>query len=427
VKVSVLFKSFCIMFSLLIVMGCNMSGDGGNNLTPDLILTKTSHDFSGVVVNNSTDHSFEIGNNGDTNLNVGQISGLATPFSIPAASDACSNRILGPLEICSFEARFEPTGQGIFSDQVSIPSNDPNGTARIDLSGEGYGLNVWIKKASTDPGCVVPVGVTVTDDAGNILDTVALDPITDFFFNVDNIPAVPEDITFEAYETPSPVSVVLAIDTSTSESGVLAEIKNAATSFINQLDDADEAAICSFNNSIEFGPVPDSTFYDLETKRQDLIDFIDTLTYSTNTRLYDAVYESIDRAADGIATNKHLVVVLSDGVDTSSDKTLNQAITYGNSNDVAVFTIYYRDPDYEEGDYGDPNTMERLADGTGGQSYDGTADGLDTVYYKIVSTIRNMFLFELTVPGCTPGTSSLDVWVDTGTLYGKDSTIITFP
>lgn len=427
-KYTVTISSFCIVLAMLMSIACSNGGSSVNNSVPRIILLQTTYNFSGVVVNNSTDHIFQIGNNGNANLSVGQISAVAAPYSVPAASDACSHQTLAPLQTCAFEVRFEPTSQGLFESRISIPSNDPNGTARIDLSGEGYGLNAWIKKTSTEQGCIATVGITVTDDMGNILDNNDLDYSTDFFFDVNAVAIPSGNILFDTYETPSPVSVVLAIDTSLSEAGVLdTDIKSAAISFISDLTDVDEAAVCSFNSSLEFEPVADSAFYDMATNRQNLIDHINTLTYGSETRLYDAIYESVNRAADGISTNRHLVVVLSDGVDSNSNRTLNEAIAYAEDNGVAVFTIYYRDPDYGEGDYGDPDILSQLADRTGGQDYDGLTGGLDSVYTRIVNTIRNMFIFELTVPGCAPGPASLDVEVDTGTLYGKDSTTITFP
>ncbi|MBW2637417.1 MAG: VWA domain-containing protein [Deltaproteobacteria bacterium] len=411
-------------------MACSIGGGGssggGDNSKPNIALSESDYDFSGVVVNNSADHTFVVTNEGDADLDVGQISADDTGYSIPAGSDACSNRTLGPYDTCTFEARFEPPYQNPqFSGQVSIPSNDPTGTATIDLLGEGYGLNVWIKNAGAE-GCVVDVGITVTDDEGNILDDGDLDPNNDFSLYVNGIAAAPGDVTFDAYETPSPVSVVLAIDCSTSEGGVIEQIRTGAQNFIDQLNDADEAAICKFTSATEFYPDPE-IFYDILNHKADLINYINGLSAASGTHLYDAVYESIDRAADGIITNKHLVVVLSDGVDTGSDKTLNQVITHAEEEGVAIFTIYYRDPNFEGGDYGDPNTLRQSADGTGGQDYDGMTGDLDTVYYKIVSTIRNKFIFELTIPDCTPGTASLDVVVDTGVLHGKDSITITFP
>ena len=415
------------IFSIIMIMGCGGGGSAVDTTRPNIILTRATYDFAGVVVNSSTDHVFGIGNNGDANLSVGRIS-VPSPYSIPGASDACSNQVLQPLETCAFEVRFLPTSQGTFDGQVSIPSNDPDGAAKIDLSGEGYGLNVWIKKATTAPGCVATVGVTVSDDGGNILDDQALDPGTDFSFKVSNNAVAPANVTYDSYETPSPFSVVLAIDTSESESAVLSEVKSAAISFINQLDDADEAAVCSFNSSIDFEPVANSEFYDIATHRQDLIDHIETISAGTDTRLYDALYESIDRTASGATTtNKPLIVVLSDGIDTISSRTLDQVISHAEDHGVSIFTIYYRDPAYEGGDYGDPNILGRISADTGGQSFDGMTGGLDSVYYRIVGTIRNMFIFELNIPGCSQGNASLDVSVDNGNLYGKDSTNIEFP
>jgi len=379
-------------------------------------------------VNSSVDHVFGVGNNGNANLSVGQIS-APNPYSVPVASDACSNRILGPLDTCSFEVRFLPTNQGVFASQISIPSNDPDGTAKVNVSGEGYGLNVWIKKAITNLGCTATVGVTVSEDKGNILDDNDLDPYTDFTFDVNQTLIAQNNVVFNSYETPSPFSVILAIDTSGSEKGVLdSDIKGAAISFINQLDVADEAAICSFNSSIGFEPASDFEFHDIATHRQELINYIQTLSDGSDTRLYDALYESVDRAAVGaVPTNRPLIVVLSDGVDTVSSRTIDEVISHAEDNGVAIFTIYYRDPDYGDGDYGDPNIMERISSGTGGQDYDGMTGGLDSVYYKIVGIIRNMFNFDLNIPGCSSGNASLGVKVDTGQLYGRDSKDITFP
>jgi len=420
-------KSFCIIFSSLMIMGCGGGGSTVDNSRPDIILTRTAYDFAGVVINNSVDHVLGIGNNGDANLSVGRISAVS-PYSIPAASDACSSRILAPLDTCTFEVRFLPTTQGTFASQVSIPSNDPDGIARINLTGEGYGLNVWLKKADALPGCVANVGVTVSDDEGNILDDQDLSPTNHFSFEVDNNAVAAQNILYETYETPSPFSVVLAIDTSGSERAVIADIRNAAISFINQLDDADEAAVCSFNNAIDFEPASNPEFHDIATHRQTLIDYIETITPASQTRLYDALYESVDRLAGSAApANRPLIVVLSDGIDTISNRTLDQAVSHAEDNGVAVFTIYYRDPDYEGGDYGDPNILKRLSAQTGGQDYDGMTGGLDSVYYKIVGTIRNMFIFELNIPGCSQGDASLEVSVDNGNLYGKDSTTIVFP
>jgi len=424
------------MLSLLLVMACGggggSSGGSGDNPKPNIYLSESYYDFSGVVVNNSADHTFTVTNVGDANLNVGQISVGGTGYSIPVGSDACSTETLGPGGTCTFEARFEPADQGIFADQVSIPSNDPGGTATIDLDGEGYGLNVWIKDASTADGCVVNLDVTVTED-GIPLETLQQDDFTIF---VDETEA---NITNEApYIAPSPVSVVLVIDWSVSEQDVIDDIQAAAKDFIGQLvtsGNGDEVVICKFHKEIEFNTDYGDQFYSVDNQADvtAMEDYIDDLSFSfaSATYLYDAMYKAITRAAEGSKT-KQVVVVLSDGVDYGSeDHTLQQVTDYSIQKKVPVFTIYYRDPAYQGGDYGDPNTLWQLSDGTGGQDYDGMTSGLTDVYAKIASAISNKYVIKLTVPGgCIQG-STVPVVVGAGgprpAPYGEDETTVTFP
>ena len=158
----------------------------------------------------------------------------------------------------------------------------------------------------------------------------------------------------------------------------------------------------------------------------DMKAYINTyFAFGSGTYLYDAVYDSITRAAMG-SKGKKVVVVLSDGVDSGSpNHTLNQVITHATDNEVPVFTIYYRDPDFRTG-YGDPNTLETLADDTGGQHFVGdTPDDLAGIYEQIASTIGNKYEFELEVPGCSAGTASLEVYVEDGGFYGEDSASVT--
>lgn len=427
---SIFFKSFCITFAVLMFMACGGGGGGGggggDNSSPNIALSESNYDFSGVVNNNSADHTFEITNAGNANLSIGQISGLAAPYSVPAPSDACSNKTLGPSDSCTFRARFEPTVEGVFADQISIPSNDPSGTATIGLLGEGYGLNVWIKNATADQAtCDVTIDVTVTqsDAACTPVETLVKD---NFTILVDGNPAI---ITNNApYIAPSAVSVVLAIDWSGSEEDVIDEIRTAAKDFIGQLNDSDEIKVCKFNNVTDYDP---ATFYDVST--QSAADapvklYIDgDFAFGSQTYLYDAMYESITKAALGTKP-KQVVVVMSDGVDTGSpNHTLTEVIDYSVQQNIPVFTIYYRDPTYGGGDYGDPDILRQAADGSDGQDYDGMTGGLSEVYGKIANVISNKYVIEINVAPCVLGnTISLDVAAEDAGSHGEDSTTVTF-
>ncbi|MEJ2109705.1 MAG: hypothetical protein P8Z37_07315 [Acidobacteriota bacterium] len=73
-------RIFYAVLILLMSMACSNDGSSGSNLVPKIILTQSTHNFSGVVLNNSTDHIFQIGNNGNANLNIGRITTLAAPY-----------------------------------------------------------------------------------------------------------------------------------------------------------------------------------------------------------------------------------------------------------------------------------------------------------------------------------------------------------
>ena len=77
----------------------------------------------------------------------------------------------------------------------------------IILSGDGYGLNVWINKVDSASCPSISVDVTVTDPRSN-------SPLN--FLTQDNFKLYQngqlQSITAIAIEDPSPVSLVLAMD-----------------------------------------------------------------------------------------------------------------------------------------------------------------------------------------------------------------------
>ena len=156
---------------------------------------------------------------------------------------------------------------------------------------------------------------------------------------------------------------------------------------------------------------------------------------SGGTDLCDAVYASIDRAAQGINEMK-AVVVLSDGVNEASgdptpDATLAQVIDHAAAEGIPVFTIYYTDVEGMGEDYGKPEVMEQLAEETGGKYYDGTAVDLADVYQQISNILTSKYTITYESPNC-PGDVPLEVLVvyyrdpPEEDLYGQDWGTITF-
>jgi hypothetical protein len=223
---------------------------------------------------------------------------------------------------------------------------------------------------------------------------------------------------------PDSVSAVVALDLSASLDSALGNIKAGANSFVDQLNDGDEAAICKFKNEVDL--YPSSSFLQTSgmglTELQAYIDDSDTLT--PGTALYDAVYDSITRAAPGMKS-KIAVIVLSDGHDESSSReTLESVIAYSKEKQVPIFTIYYVDPDFASS--ARPAILQQLAGETGGQGYSTEMLTMDIIFGQISALLSKKYTITYTPTSCT-GSQLLEVDALRDGLTGSDTITIVFP
>jgi uncharacterized repeat protein (TIGR02543 family) len=103
---------------------------------PDITVEPQSWNFGNVIVDNSQDKIFDIGNDGNATLQVSQtsISGLSD-FQILSGGAPFS---LSPGSAHQLVVRFTPSSEGEKSDTLRINSNDPNETPfKISLRGVG--------------------------------------------------------------------------------------------------------------------------------------------------------------------------------------------------------------------------------------------------------------------------------------------------
>jgi VWFA-related protein len=414
------------MLCLFFITACGGGGGGGSTTpsTPNISVAGDS-DFAGIVLDNYIDRKFIVTNTGNASLSIGTIVSPAAPFSI-SDDTTCSGHTLAPSQTCSLMARFYPTtiqGQGHFTGTISIPSNLP--TVTINLSGDGYGLNVWINQVTASSSCpsTISVDVTVTDPSGALGSLAA----ANFTLKQNGLTQViPEPTKTD----PDPVSVVLALDLSGSLTTQLAAIKTAAQSFVSKLRPVDEAAICKFRDQIAFYPVA-PLFYTTDSTGKPLLETYigntDEASLTDGTALYDAVHDSIDRAFAG-TKGKKVVIVLSDGVDNPQHietNTLASVIAYANLKGIPVFTIFYVDLAYYPG--ATPAIMQQSAHDTGGQYYnsDNTTD-LTPIFQQIFNVLSNKYTIGYTSSTCS-GSIPLEVRADYGGLYGVDSRTIILP
>lgn len=108
---------------------------GGIDPEPDISVSGSTS-FGSVETGNTDDLNLTISNDGTANLVLGSLSGLAAPFSI--TTDNCSSATVTPGNSCGLTVRFEPLAAGYYSDDLNIPSNDPDESLiQLGLTGTG--------------------------------------------------------------------------------------------------------------------------------------------------------------------------------------------------------------------------------------------------------------------------------------------------
>ena len=140
----------------------------------------------------------------------------------------------------------------------------------------------------------------------------------------------PQEVTLFSGER-RPLRIALALDISGSMRSKIAEVQSALHHFIDLLEPKDEIMVLTFNDNVH-------TLQDFTSDRERLGRVFDMLEPVGGTALYDATFESIRRLASGPADSK-AVVLVSDGVDTSSAVSFSQLREYARRSEIPVFSI----------------------------------------------------------------------------------------
>ena len=177
-------------------------------------------------------------------------------------------------------------------------------------------------------------------------------------------------------------NVLLLADTSGSMEGEKIEtLKRSVLEFVSRVDDPGEFVGLmdfddGFREAIPMGPMgTDLAVWE---------DAVAALDGEGGTAFYDAVIRAVSvLEADGAPDRTNIIIALTDGADQDSAQSLNDAVTalQQSSAPILMFAIAYGEP----GDY-DLDTLETLADATGGAAYTATPVDLDRLY-TLLSTI----------------------------------------
>ena len=226
----------------------------------------------------------------------------------------------------------------------------------------------------------VPIYATVLDGSGRLVPDLQR---TDFTVLDDGKPV---ELT-QFSNTPQPFTAVVMLDTSASMTANLEFLERAAEQFLIRLLPVDRAQVGAFNDKIQFSG-------EFTNDRDSLIAALGELQFGNPTRLNDAIAASLDalKGVDG----RRVVLVFTDGEDTSSRTGFRTVLERARDEEVMVYTIGL-ESEYFNGvrlqRTRPSRDLRRIADETGGGSFElKKTDELAPTFTRVAQELRSQYL-----------------------------------
>lgn len=209
----------------------------------------------------------------------------------------------------------------------------------------------------------------------------------------------------------APAAIGVAIDTSQSMVGdPLTRALGAAAGFAADKRPVDEVAVVGFaeQSAVAQELTPDTTTL------RDAIGAL-ALGETKGTALYDGIRDAIEATASADPASRRVVIVLTDGADTSSTTTLEDVITQAQAQGVVVHAIAV------DGKGADPEALTRITRETGGTLRTAESGELAGLYDAIAAEIASTYV--LSYRSTAHDAVSLELAVDgTALTYGYEGT-----
>ncbi len=227
---------------------------------------------------------------------------------------------------------------------------------------------------------VVNILATVRDRKGRYVADLSRQ---DFDVYEDGVKQNIEYFNYESGEQAQPLTIVMLIDTSGSVKDKLRFEQQAASEFLQATlrENVDLAAVIQFDSEVNL--VQDFT-YDFKTLENAILD----IRAGGATMLYDAVFLAVEDLLSGEVGRK-VIVILSDGADTQSVITSDQAIRVAQNEDVLIYGIGVRSPGFDS----NFDKIREFANSTGGLFFKSKASlqRLREVFAQINQEIKNQY------------------------------------
>jgi len=246
--------------------------------------------------------------------------------------------------------------------------------------GAGAGLTGAAQQPTFRSGTqFVPLFTTVTDAQGRLVPDLDRDQFT----ILDN--GKIQNVTVFENET-QPFTAIVMLDFSASMTANLDRLKQATEQFLIRMLPADKAQVGAFSDKIQFSGR-------FTSDRDDLIGALRDLQFGNPTRLYDAIWESID-LLEGVEGRK-VVVAFTDGDDTASRRGLGDALDYARAREVMVYSIGLQSEFFNGARVVRSNPdrgLKKLSEETGGGYYElKKTDDLGPTFTRVVQELHSLY------------------------------------
>lgn len=236
---------------------------------------------------------------------------------------------------------------------------------------------------------IVTVPVIVTDPDDRFITKLTKD---DFEIYEDK---KKQEIESFRDETGLPLFVAVLMDTSSSVKPKLKFQKEATISFLQTIirRRKDQALFVTFDSTVQL--------------RQDFTDDTELLTKaiapvkaSGTTSLYDAVYRVCEEKMFNVQTPRKVIIIISDGADTSSQRSLDEAIEIAQKNEVLIFGISTKNAGFFGTGAGtvdneDDKELQKLCQRTGGDvAFPQKVIDLERAFQRIDNFARRYYLIS---------------------------------
>jgi Ca-activated chloride channel family protein len=251
---------------------------------------------------------------------------------------------------------------------------------------------------------LVTVVATVSDTNGRYVANLRS---TDFAVEEDGRR---QDIVHFSQDSDIPISLGIVLDTSQSMDGRMRAATDAVKRFIRNTHPDDDIFLMTFSSA-------PALKQDFTNNRRFLSRALDAVRPSGGTALYDAVKESLKKVREG-RHDKRAILVITDGLDTSSDSTAESVLLQIRRSELLVYSIGIGEaqrstPPFNSGPFSLPpgpggqrplpsqrssvnmSVLRRFADNSGGHAVllpsSGSSRKLDETLEQIASELRSQY------------------------------------